>query len=97
MESGAKNSLVLARPLTGRTHQIRVHLAAGGHPVAGDALYGSPPAQEDPRGLALRAVALHYQDPFQRRPIRIKAPTAAFARAWGFSEAVAEAAAHSRR
>lgn len=35
-------SLVEARPLTGRTHQIRVHLAAEGHAVVGDTLYGEP-------------------------------------------------------
>ena len=35
-------SLVEARPRTGRTHQIRVHLASVGHPVAGDATYGRP-------------------------------------------------------
>jgi RluA family pseudouridine synthase len=33
-------SLVKARPETGRTHQIRVHLAASGHPIVSDALYG---------------------------------------------------------
>jgi 23S rRNA pseudouridine1911/1915/1917 synthase len=33
-------SLVEARPKTGRTHQIRVHLAAIGHPIVGDVLYG---------------------------------------------------------
>ena len=36
-------SLVLARPLTGRTHQIRLHLAASGCPVLGDRLYGGDP------------------------------------------------------
>jgi 23S rRNA pseudouridine1911/1915/1917 synthase len=35
-------SLVEVRPKTGRTHQIRVHLAAIGHPIAGDRLYGKP-------------------------------------------------------
>lgn len=37
------HSVVLARPLTGRTHQIRVHLAHVGHPVLGDTLYGYRP------------------------------------------------------
>lgn len=39
-EEMGEMSLVLASPLTGRTHQIRVHLASLGHPIAGDHLYG---------------------------------------------------------
>ncbi len=44
-------SLLLAQPLTGRTHQIRVHLAWVGHPILGDHLYGRPssPEQQAPR------------------------------------------------
>lgn len=37
---GERASLLLCRPLTGRTHQVRVHLAQIGHPVLGDAQYG---------------------------------------------------------
>ena len=39
---GKEYSLVELKPLTGRTHQLRVHLAYIGHPVAGDAVYGRP-------------------------------------------------------
>ena len=38
--AGGRYSLVEAEPVTGRTHQIRVHLAAIGHPIVGDAVYG---------------------------------------------------------
>jgi 23S rRNA pseudouridine1911/1915/1917 synthase len=36
-------TLAVARPRTGMRHQIRVHLAEAGHPIAGDVLYGGPP------------------------------------------------------
>jgi tRNA pseudouridine32 synthase/23S rRNA pseudouridine746 synthase/23S rRNA pseudouridine1911/1915/1917 synthase len=48
------HSVVVLKPQTGRTHQLRVHLAWIGHPIQGDHLYGRPedPAQQWPR-LAL--------------------------------------------
>lgn len=73
-------SLVLALPVTGRTHQIRLHLAHAGCPVAGDILYG----RRDFHGLALRAFRLEYPDPFLRRTTLIIAPTEAFCRRYGY-------------
>lgn len=42
VEAGDRLSLAKIRLITGRTHQIRVHMAHAGHPVAGDAKYGDP-------------------------------------------------------
>ena len=66
---GGLASLVDCRLLTGRTHQIRVHLSARGHPVIGDPLYGRAQARraarlpESARGLLadLNRQALHAQ------------------------------------
>jgi 23S rRNA pseudouridine1911/1915/1917 synthase len=41
LERGAQRSLIAAYPRTGRQHQIRVHLAAIGHPIVGDKIYGA--------------------------------------------------------
>ncbi len=83
-------SLVEARPVTGRTHQIRVHLAATGHPVAGDPLYGLP-ATQGSQPMGLRAVRLAYRCPFTRRRVDIRAPAAEFLREYGFSSVAFDA------
>lgn len=93
LQSRDQTSLVEARPLTGRTHQIRVHLAETAYPVVGDELYGTmknPPTHRI-RGkrsagehLGLRAITLAYVDPFTRRRIEIRAPMEEFVREYGF-------------
>ena len=72
--------LIEARPYTGRTHQIRVHLAEAVLPIVGDELYGSQTRVE----LGLRAVELAYADPFTRRRVCIRAPIEEFCDEYGF-------------
>jgi 23S rRNA pseudouridine955/2504/2580 synthase len=54
-------SLVQCLPLTGRTHQIRVHLQSEGHPIAGDERYGDPDLNAEVRRLGLPRLFLHAQ------------------------------------
>jgi 23S rRNA pseudouridine955/2504/2580 synthase len=56
---GAQASLLEATLHTGRTHQIRVHAAYCGHPVAGDEKYGDAAANEQLKALGLRRLFLH--------------------------------------
>ncbi|WP_374673521.1 RluA family pseudouridine synthase [Ideonella sp.] len=67
---------------TGRTHQIRVHLASRGHPLVADTLYGGSPALGMQR-QALHAVELELDHPLTRRPLAFRAePPPDFAQAW---------------
>lgn len=63
-------SLIWARPRTGRTHQIRLHLAALGHPVAGDQRYGS----KLPGRLMLHAYRLRLTHPISGAALELTAP-----------------------
>jgi 23S rRNA pseudouridine1911/1915/1917 synthase len=65
-------SLVEAHPETGRTHQIRVHFAAVGHPVAGDRVYGRRDAAF--ARTALHAWRLAFDHPETRRRVAFEAP-----------------------
>jgi 23S rRNA pseudouridine1911/1915/1917 synthase len=63
--------------ITGRTHQIRVHLAALGHPLAGDPLYGTGTSRRGPEGLSrlfLHSWRIELQAPGDGHLIRAEAP-----------------------
>ena len=65
LASNPTNTLVLAMPHTGRTHQLRVHFAHIGHPLCGDEVYGTPSAAGSPIGRqALHCLSLSFPMPF---------------------------------
>jgi len=85
---GSSYSLLRIKPLTGRTHQIRIHLVSAGYPIVGDKLYGlsereylrwrDKPA-EIPQTLLIDRHALHcafikFLHPFTNKECRIEAP-----------------------
>ena len=74
---GGRVSLVACRLETGRTHQIRVHLQAVGHPVLGDDRYGDTLALAEELGvprLALHAATLGFQHPVTGADLRCTEP-----------------------
>jgi tRNA pseudouridine32 synthase/23S rRNA pseudouridine746 synthase len=56
-------------PVTGRSHQLRVHLQAIGHPILGDALYAPPAVQARAPRLLLHATALQFSHPATGEPL----------------------------
>jgi 23S rRNA pseudouridine1911/1915/1917 synthase len=67
-------TLVEAEPLTGRTHQIRVHLASIGHPVVGDVVYGRRKRRLPVPGQFLHAHRLGFSHPVTAEHLELEAP-----------------------
>jgi tRNA pseudouridine32 synthase/23S rRNA pseudouridine746 synthase len=65
---------VTLHPVTGRTHQLRVHMHALGHGILGDALYLGEASQEQHGRLMLHAEHLAFQQPLSGKPLSIEAP-----------------------
>lgn len=80
LQAGPRGERVLLEltPETGRTHQIRAQLAAVGAPIAGDPIYGGPPA----RRLLLHATALSLKHPATGKPVTFRAPVPAAFEEW---------------
>ena len=81
MRRFARFTLLEVHPLTGRTHQIRVHLASIGHPVVGDTMYGAPSklniGDDQEKTLErnfLHAAAIRFRHPRSGQTLAFDAP-----------------------
>jgi len=67
-DAASDTSRVELEPVTGRTHQLRVHLADIGHPIVGDALYGGRASER----LMLHASALSFVHPLNQQLLELR-------------------------
>ena len=77
LERAGQTSLLRLRPLTGRTHQLRVHCAHMGFPILGDPQYGSETSMAFSQSLGLKsqrlcAVELTFPHPITRETVTIR-------------------------
>ncbi len=72
-DPASNTSRVALEPITGRTHQLRVHMQALGHPIVGDTLYGGNDDGQAKR-LLLHAHTLAFTHPVTGKPLNLVAP-----------------------
>lgn len=71
----AEATHLLLEPLTGRSHQLRVHLLSIGHPILGDALYGNAEVQARAPRLLLHASELGFVHPVTQQALCLQSPS----------------------
>ena len=73
LKTEGETSRVRLNPRTGRSHQLRVHMKAIGHPILGDPFYATGQARDYPR-LMLHSEELRFKHPQGGRSVKIRAP-----------------------
>jgi tRNA pseudouridine32 synthase / 23S rRNA pseudouridine746 synthase len=71
---GNESSRVELTPVTGRSHQLRVHMQALGHPILGDGLYAHEAALKMAPRLQLHATQLEFRHPVTDKPMSFSSP-----------------------
>jgi tRNA pseudouridine32 synthase/23S rRNA pseudouridine746 synthase len=67
-------SRIELEPVTGRSHQLRVHMEAMGHPILGDDFYGTPASFAKAERLMLHACRIEFDDPATGAPLCVDCP-----------------------
>ncbi len=70
----ANHFLIELSPITGRSHQLRLHMKSLGHPILGDNLYADPITLNQSKRLLLHATTLSFTHPVTLQPLRFHAP-----------------------
>lgn len=73
-EPEENTSRVKLHPLTGRSHQLRVHMLSCGHPIIGDRFYASEQLQAKSSRMLLHAWTLSFLHPFTQEKLTVEAP-----------------------
>ena len=73
-DENADRSRLELIPATGRTHQLRVHMQALGHPIVGDPLYAGETPRETADRLLLHAEYVAFEHPVRRKPLAFTSP-----------------------
>lgn len=73
-DASETNTRVELEPVTGRSHQLRLHLRELGHPILGDALYAPPAIQAMAARLLLHACALRFEHPVTGAQLAFECP-----------------------
>jgi tRNA pseudouridine32 synthase / 23S rRNA pseudouridine746 synthase len=81
LQDGKELCFVALTPLTGRTHQLRVHCAAAGWPIVGDPIYGSARREEETR-LQLHARSIVVPLYKNKAPVSVEAPAPSHMKAY---------------
>lgn len=68
------SALLQLQPITGRSHQLRVHLASLGHPILGDAIYATQDQQQAATRLLLHATELTFSHPYSGERLQFVCP-----------------------
>jgi tRNA pseudouridine32 synthase/23S rRNA pseudouridine746 synthase len=74
LQSDTSESLVELTPVTGRSHQLRVHMLSLGHPILGDRLYAHSTALSAASRLQLHAKYLAFSHPQSEQPMQFNCP-----------------------
>jgi tRNA pseudouridine32 synthase/23S rRNA pseudouridine746 synthase len=74
MSASGSSARLALKPLTGRSHQLRVHLAEIGHPILGDEFYAHPAALGARDRLSLHAASIRFAHPASGAQVSLSLP-----------------------